>query len=286
MKKQNKITIKTIKSIKPSRIFMYIILTALAIVYVAPLIWMVFVSLKSNSELFSNPFGVPLKPQWDNYVVAWTAGKLGIATLNSAIVCFISLVLSMLFGAMAAFAIARMKWKFSSTALTFFLIGMMIPVHSILIPLFISFTKIGLTDSLLGLILPYISFSLPITIFILMGFFTNMPKELIEAACIDGSTIYGCFFKIALPLSKSGLFVTGLMTFVANWNELLVAMVFNSDDQKRTLPVTLTAFVSPYSTNYVQMFAAIVIAVVPTIVVYCMFSNKIVAGLTAGAVKG
>jgi raffinose/stachyose/melibiose transport system permease protein len=265
---------------------MYILLILLAIVYVAPLFWMILVSLKTNGELFSNPFGLTLNPQWENYYIAWTAGKLGIAAFNSALVCFISLALSMLFGAMAAFAIARMKWKFSGSALIFFLVGMMIPVHCILIPLFITFTKIGLTDTLTGLILPYISFSLPTTIFVLMGFFTGMPKELLEAACIDGSTIYGFFFKIALPLSKSGLFVTGLMTFVANWNELLVAMVFNSTDEKRTLPVTLTAFVSPYSTNYVQMFAAIVIAVLPTIVVYCMFSNKIVAGLTAGAVKG
>lgn len=274
------------KQIKPARIILYIFLILLAVVYVAPLLWMIMVSLKTNSELFSNPFGISLDLQWENYTVAWTAGKLGIAALNSAIVCMTSLVLSMLFGAMAAFAIARMKWRFSNSALIFFLIGMMIPVHCILIPLFVTFTKIGLTDTLTGLILPYISFSLPTTIFILMGFFTSMPKELLEAACIDGSSIYGFFFKIALPLSKSGLFVTGLMTFVANWNELLVAMVFNSTDEKRTLPVTLTAFVSPYSTNYVQMFAAIVIAVLPTIVVYCMFSNRIVAGLTAGAVKG
>lgn len=274
------------KRIRPGRVILYILLSALAIVYVAPLFWMILVSLKTNSELFSNPFGLTINPQWNNYFVAWTAGKLGVATLNSVIVCFLALAFSMLFGAMAAFAIARMKWKLSNTALTFFLVGMMIPVHCILIPLFISFTKIGLTDTLTGLILPYISFSLPTTIFILMGFFTGMPKELLEAACIDGSSIYGFFFKIALPLSKSGLFVTGLMTFVANWNELLVAMVFNSTDSKRTLPVTLTAFVSPYSTNYVQMFAAIVIAVLPTIVVYCMFSNKIVAGLTTGAVKG
>lgn len=272
--------------IKPTRVLMYVILIILAIIYVSPLLWMISVSLKTNSDLFNNPFGISVKPQWNNYFIAWTAGKLGIATLNSAIVCIVSLILSMLFGAMAAFAIARMKWRLSSSVLTFFLIGMMIPVHCILIPLFITFTKIGLTDSLIGLILPYISFSLPTTIFILMGFFLSMPGELIEAACIDGSTIYGCFFKIALPLSKSGLFVTGLMTFVANWNELLVSMVFNSNDLKRTLPVTLTAFVSPYSTNYVQMFAAIVIAVLPTIVVYCMFSNKIVSGLTAGAIKG
>ena len=118
------------------------------------------------------------------------------------------------------------------------------------------------------------------------GFFQSMPNELIESACIDGSSIYGIFFKIALPLSKTGLFVTGLMTFVANWNELLLAMVFISDDAKKTLPVSLSKFVGPYNTNYSQMFAAIIIAIIPTVIVYCIFSNQIVDGLTAGAVKG
>ena len=113
-----------------------------------------------------------------------------------------------------------------------------------------------------------------------------MPRELFEAACIDGCSIYKCFAVIAVPLSKTGLFVTGLMSFVANWNELLLAMVFISDDMKKTLPVSLSKFVGPYNTNYVQMFAAIIIAIVPTIIVYCCFSNQIVDGLTAGAVKG
>ena len=107
-----------------------------------------------------------------------------------------------------------------------------------------------------------------------------------EAACIDGCSIFQCFFKIALPLSKTGLFVTGLMTFVNSWNELLLAMVFISDDIKKTLPVSLSKFVGPYNTNYTQMFAAIVVGIIPTVVVYCIFSNQIVDGLTAGAVKG
>jgi raffinose/stachyose/melibiose transport system permease protein len=113
-----------------------------------------------------------------------------------------------------------------------------------------------------------------------------MPNELIESACIDGATIYQIFFKICLPLAKTGLFVTGLMTFIANWNELLLAMVFISDEAKKTLPVSLSKFVGPYNTNYSQMFAAIIIAIIPTIIVYCAFSNQIVDGLTAGAVKG
>ena len=118
------------------------------------------------------------------------------------------------------------------------------------------------------------------------GFFQSIPNELFESACLDGASIYKIFFQVALPLSKTGLFVAGLMTFVANWNELLMAMVFISDDAKKTLPVSLSKFVGPYNTNYSQMFAAIIIAIIPTVVVYCMFSNQIVDGLTAGAVKG
>ena len=155
-----------------------------------------------------------------------------------------------------------------------------------MIPLFTRFAKMGLSNSSIGLIIPYVTFSLPITIYIMTGFFKGMPNELIESACIDGASIYQIFGMIALPLCKTGLFVTGLMSFVANWNELLLAMVFISDDTKKTLPVALSKFVGPYNTNYSQMFAAIIIAIIPTIIVYCIFSNQIVDGLTAGAVKG
>lgn len=269
-----------------AKIAIYIFLIVLAFIYLAPLVWMLFVSVKDNAEIFSSPFALPQRIQWENYTFAWTAGFLGKATLNSAIVCIVTLVLSMIIGSMAAFAIARMRWKLAKLMMTYFMIGMMVPVHCVLIPLFKTFSAMGLYNSLLGLIIPYTTFSLPITIFIMTGFFENMPRELFEAACIDGCSIYKCFTTIALPLSKTGLFVTGLMSFVANWNELLLAMVFISDDTKKTLPVSLSKFVGPYNTNYVQMFAAIIIAIIPTIIVYCCFSNQIVDGLTAGAVKG
>lgn len=269
-----------------AKIAIYIFLILLAFIYLAPLVWMLFVSVKDNAEIFSSPFALPQRIQWENYTFAWTAGLLGKATLNSAIVCVVTLILSMIIGSMAAFAIARMRWKFAKLMMTYFMIGMMVPVHCVLIPLFKTFSAMGLYNSLLGLIIPYTTFSLPITIFIMTGFFENMPRELFEAACIDGCTIYKCFTTIALPLSKTGLFVTGLMSFVANWNELLLAMVFISDDTKKTLPVSLSKFVGPYNTNYVQMFAAIIIAIIPTVIVYCCFSNQIVDGLTAGAVKG
>ena len=274
------------KAVNPIMVLIYIVLCILVVIYIAPLLWMVNVSLKTNAEVFASPFGFPEVLQLGNYIFAWTKGYLGRAMVNSVIVCGITLVVSMFFGSMASFAIARMKWKLSGAVMTYFMIGMMVPVHCVLIPLFVRFSKMGLTNSIPGLILPYITFSLPMTIFLMLGFFRGMPGELFEAACIDGCNIYQTFFKIALPLSRTGIAVAGLMTFVGNWNELLLAMVFISDTQKKTLPVTLTYFVGPYATNYVQMFAAVVIAIAPTILVYCIFSNQIVDGLTAGAVKG
>ncbi len=274
------------KKLSISKIIIYIFLVLMAILYIAPLLWTFNVAFKTNKEIFTAPFALPQNPTFENFTFAWTAGKLGIATLNSFIVCIVTLILSMVIGSMAAFGIARMRWKGAHLALVYFLTGMMIPVHCVLIPLFTRFAKVGLSNSLTGLILPYLTFALPITIFIMVGFFEGMPNELIESACIDGATIYQIFFKVCLPLGKTGLFVTGLMTFVGNWNELLLAMVFISDDLKKTLPVSLSKFVGPYNTNYSQMFAAIIIAIIPTIVVYCAFSNQIVDGLTAGAVKG
>ncbi len=274
------------KKRKISMIMIYLFLSILAVVYLLPLLWVIYVSLKDDKTLFVSPWAMPEHLMIENYSFAWTAGKLGVATLNSAIVCGVTLILCLLVGSMAAFAIGRMRWKLSGAMMTYFLTGMMIPVHCILIPVFTRFSKMHLTNSLTGLILPYLTLSLPITIFIMTGFFQSLPNELFESACIDGCSIYRSFTHIALPLSRTGLFVTGLMTFVANWNELLLALVFISDDNKKTLPVSLSKFVGPYNTNYSQMFAAIVIAIIPTIVVYCMFSNQIVDGLTAGAVKG
>ncbi len=274
------------KKISVWKIIIYIFLVIMAVLYLAPLLWTFNVAFKTNKEIFTAPFALPQNPTFENFSFAWTAGKLGIATLNSFIVCVVTLILSMVIGSMAAFGIARLRWKFSHLALVYFLTGMMIPVHCVLIPLFTRFAKVGLSNSLTGLVLPYLTFALPITIFIMVGFFEGMPNELIESACIDGASIYQIFFKVCLPLGKTGLFVTGLMTFVGNWNELLLAMVFISDDMKKTLPVSLSKFVGPYNTNYSQMFAAIIIAIIPTIVVYCAFSNQIVDGLTAGAVKG
>ena len=264
----------------------YAFLVLLAIIYIVPLLWVLITSLKDDSTLMLSPWAMPAQIEWGNYEFAWTKGHLGTAMLNSLIVCSTTLVISMLFGSMAAFAIAKLRWKLSKLSLYYFLIGMMIPIHTILIPLFVQFSGWKMSNTLIGIIIPYITFSLPITIYIMVGFFEGIPNELFEAACIDGCSVYKMFGTVAIPLAKTGFMVTGLMSFVSNWNELLLAMVFISDETKKTLPVSLTKFVGPYHTNYCQMFAAIMIAIVPTIIAYVAFANQIVEGLTAGAVKG
>ncbi len=269
MSKNKDVTISaTSTKSKVVQVIIYVFLTLFA-----PLLWVVITSLKDDSTLMLSPWAMPDKLMFENYTFAWTAGNLGRATLNSFIVCTITLILSMLFGAMAAYAIAILRWKLAKLTLTYFLIGM-------------KFSKLKMSNSLIGIIIPYITFSLPITIYILVGFFEGIPRELFESACIDGCSVYKMFGTVALPLAKTGFMVTGLMSFVNNWNELLLAMVFISNEAKKTLPVSLTKFVGPYNTNYCQMFAAIVLAIIPTIIVYCMFSNQIVDGLTQGAVKG
>lgn len=286
-KMANTMTIsKEKKQAKIVSTLIYVFLILLAIIYIVPLLWVLITSLKNDSTLMLSPWAMPAKLEWSNYEFAWTKGHLGTAMLNSLIVCGSTLVISMIFGSMAAFAIAKLRWKLSKLAMYYFLIGMMIPIHTILIPLFVQFSGWGMSNTLMGIIIPYITFSLPITIYIMVGFFEGIPNELFEAACIDGCSVYKMFSTVAIPLAKTGFMVTGLMSFVSNWNELLVAMVFISKEAKKTLPVSLTKFVGPYHTNYCQMFAAIMIAIIPTIIAYVAFANQIVEGLTAGAVKG
>jgi len=277
---------KNTPHVKISQIVIYILLILFAAICLAPLLWVIFASFKDNTSLLTEPWNLPNPMQFQNYAIAWTSGKIGQYFVNSMIVSGVTLLLNLIFGSMAAYAISRMKWKFSKAVMNIFLLGMMVPIHATLIPLYMIFSKIGLINSLIGLIIPYMVFAFPITIYILSSFFASLPRELEEAAVIDGCSLWRVFVKIIIPISTPGLFTVSIFGFVGSWNELLVAMIFTTSDNAKTLPVGLTNFVGTYSTNFAPMLAAIVLAMLPTIVIYCMFSNKVIAGMTAGAVKG
>lgn len=274
------------KKIHIGTIALYTILIAFSITCLYPLVWLLQNSFKSNSELFNNPWGITTSPLLENYKTAWVAGKIGISFFNSALVAVLSMSITIVIASMAAFAITRLKWKLSGTVLGLFLLGVMIPIHSTLIPLFTMFNKIKLTNSYIALILPYVAFALPTSIFILTGFMSTISKEIEEAFIIDGGNMVGVFWKIIFPLSKSSIAAISIFNFVSMWNELMFALIFMSDPNKMTLPVSLTRFKGQYSTNWTVQLSAIVIMVIPSISVYLFLSDRIMRSMTIGAIKG
>ena len=272
------------KSVRGWFTLFYVLLVVHGCVILSPVIWLFLQSFKNNQEFVASPLALPSSFSFANYASAFPA--ISRYFLNSLLVVACTLIISLTFSSMAAYGISRMRWKLSGTFKIMFLLGMMIPVHSIMIPLMVIFSKLKLTDSYIGLIIPYTVFSFAQAIFILSGFFTGLPRELEEAAVIDGCSIWRCFWRIILPLAKPGIATVALFVFNGTWNELLLGIIFINSDSKKTLPVGLTMFVGPYSTNYGPMIAAIMLAIIPVAVIYCMFSNQIVGGLTAGSVKG
>lgn len=262
------------------------ILVLFSLVYLYPLVWLLLNSLKSTKEIFADPWGWPKTLAWSNYAEAWVTGSIGRYLINSVFVTACSLILLILISAMAAFVIARMRWRLSGLTLGFFLLGMMIPIHATLLPLFIFFSKMSLTNSLWSLILLYIGFGLPAAILILSNFFRSLPREIEEAAAIDGCGMARIFWTMTLPMSQSAIFTVLIFSFVSIWNELLVALVFISDSDKMTLPVGLMNFKGQYATNYAPLLAATILVIVPSIALYSLFNNRIIEGMTVGAVKG
>lgn len=274
------------RKISIGKIIFYAVLIALSVTCLYPLIWLILNSFKNNSELFNDPWGITANPVLENYKTAWIAGKIGVSFFNSVFVSVVSMLITIIIASMAAFAITRLKWKLSGFILGLFLLGVMIPIHSTLIPLFMMFNKIKLTNHYTALILPYVAFSLPTSIFILTGFMSTIPREVEEAFIIDGGSMAGVFWKIIFPLSKSAIATISIFNFVSMWNELMFALIFMSDPNKMTLPVSLTRFKGQYSTNWTVQLSAIVIMIIPSISAYLFLSDRIIESMTIGAVKG
>lgn len=275
------------RKISPSlRVPVYGILIFFAVVFLYPIVWLVLNSFKTQPELFSSPWGLPSEPTLDNYQRAFTEANLGRYFLNSVIVTGSVVVLSTLLSAMAAFGITRLRWKLSKVVLGLFLLGMTIPMHAAVVPLFDIFNRLDLVNHYPSVIIPHIVFTMPMAIMILVGFFENIPREVEEAAVIDGCSIFRVFWRIVCPMVVPSLVTVAVITFITSWNELLFPQVFLSDPDMMTLPVGLTAFQGRYSTDYVGMIAAVVITIIPTIIIYTLLHKKIVGGMTAGAVKG
>ncbi|GMX61612.1 carbohydrate ABC transporter permease [Paenibacillus elgii] len=263
-----------------------VLLTLYALVTLYPLFWLFVSSFKTNEEFHSKPFSLPEVWQWDNFVRAWEVSAMGTSLVNSTIVTVLSLILTLVLGALAAYVLARFDFKLKPLFMGLFLLGMLIPIHSTLVPLFVLMKKVKLLDTYAALVFPYTAFELPLAIFVVAAYLTAIPKEIEEAALIDGTGYWGIFFRMMLPLSLPALSTIAILGFLRFWNDFAFALVFISKPALKTIPLSLSVFATGYATDYKLTMAAMSIAVLPTIIVYLLFQEQIMKGMTAGAVKG
>jgi raffinose/stachyose/melibiose transport system permease protein len=264
----------------------YFILIFFTILFLYPILWLFINSFKTSQELFLSPWALPESFDVENYMRAITVGNIGRCFFNSVIVTAVVVIITTLVSAMAAYGIIRLRWKLSGFALSVFLLGTMIPTHSSIVPLFSIFSRMNINNTYMAVIIPHIVFALPIAVFILTGFFSTIPKEMEEAAVIDGYSLPKAFFKIICPMATPSLVTVAVITFITAWNDLLFPQIFLSEPSKMTLPVGLTAFKGRYSTDYVGMVAAVVITIIPSIIIYSILHDRIIEGMNAGAIKG
>jgi raffinose/stachyose/melibiose transport system permease protein len=266
---------------------MYVFLGIVAIFQLFPIVWLFLFSLKNNQEVFNmSPFSLPETPRWENYAKVWTEGNISQYFLNSVVYTVAAVVLTVLLASFVTFAITRMNWKGSKLVLGLFMVGLMIPVHSTLIPLFSTFTSINLIDNPLSIILAYTAFNLPITIMILLGFYEALPREVEEAAVMDGASINRIFFQITLPMTSPVIATAAIINMIYNWNEFVFVNTFISSDVYKTLTVGIQNFIGQYTTDWGAIGATLVISILPILIAFFVLSNRIVEGIAAGSVKG
>jgi raffinose/stachyose/melibiose transport system permease protein len=270
----------------PILIALWIALAVTAVIWVAPFMFIVFTSLKTNAAVMATgAFTPPQELALSNYSNAWARGRFDTTFFNSVIIAVIKVPLGLFISAMAAYALARMQILWGKLILLAIVFGTMIPFQVMLAPLFTLVNSFGLIDTYAGIILPYLAFGVPYQVFVLHGFFRGIPRELSEAALIDGATHFTIFRRIFLPVSIPVLSALLILDFVATWNEFAMALVLLQDQNMWTLPLGLMSFQGQFSRDYGQLNAAIVMTVLPATIVYLIFQRYFVSGLTSGAVK-
>ncbi|MFC5451278.1 carbohydrate ABC transporter permease [Paenibacillus aestuarii] len=264
----------------------YVALILLSALFLIPLAFIAFTAVKSNADLMNHPFyTLPKQVHWENFLKAWKQGRMDMYMKNTVLISVIKVPLGILIEALAAFALTRLNFKWSEPLFTLFLVGMMIPIQATLVPLNIFLNKTHLVSTYPGIILIYIGFGIPFGILILRGFFRTIPKELDEAALIDGCGDIGKFFRVIIPLSMPAIATLVIFDFMATWNEFLLAQIFITKDTMKTITTGLMAFRGQFTTDYTLLNAAVLISIVPIFIVYLTFQKYFVNGM-AGSVKG
>jgi raffinose/stachyose/melibiose transport system permease protein len=270
------------------RMLGWIGIALLLLIEVVPLLWLLLSSLKGPSEFSTKPmWALPEGLHWQNYADAWVRGNMDTYITNSALATFPAIALLLATGVMAGFALEVLKWRGRNGVLLAFLVGLMVPTQMILLPLFTMYFSAQLLNNPLALILTYTATGLPLTVFMMAGYYRSVPREMIEAAVIDGASIYRVFWSITLPVLRNAIMTIAIVQFFFFWNDLLFALTFMGSNDSKTIQAGLLAFIGQYGqTEWGPTFASICISIVPTLLIYLVLNQKVMKGLTDGAVKG
>ena len=271
---------------KFNKILFYALLIMIAVLWIVPMYTLVATAIKNKQDFFSgiSLFSMPETIAWSNFSNAVTKGRLAIYMRNGLIVCILKVPLGIFIEALAAFAMTRLNIKHKTGVFIFFLVGMMLPMQTALVPINVIFSRLKLTNTYFGLFYVYLGFGLSYGILILRGFFRSIPKDLDEAAFIDGCSKWNLFWKVILPIAKPAVATLVIMDFLATWNEYLLASVIINENAKKTVPVGIMTFVGEHGTDYGYLCAGVLLSIIPVITVYLIFQRYFVEGMS-GAIK-
>ena len=269
------------------RVLRFLFLGFFVVISIGPLIWIIMSSFKSNKEILSSAFALPSSFSLSGYKAALDMAPIFKFYGNSIIISVLSTLLNVVVVvSMAAYVLARHKFRGSTFVTLLLSVSLLIPTAALLMPIYKIMTAIGLFDTRTGLILVYAALGLPTSLFIFKSYFQSIPKELEEAACIDGAGFFRTFFVIVFPLAKPGLATGAILQFLTSWNEFMFALILTKSTSVRTLPLALNYFTSQFSFNYTAMFAALTMVILPSIIIYILLQEQITSSMVEGSVKG
>ena len=263
------------------------VMLLLALLWLAPFATLVLSAVRSQGDLIGHGvFSWPQRIAWSNFTRAWETGHFSVYFRNSLLVIALKVPLGLLLAALAAYPLAKLRFPLRDSVFVLLLAGIAVPVQVTLQPLLTIMRQIGMGGSLLALLPPYLAFGIPFQVFVLRGFFRQVPDELLEAARIDGGGEFRIFWQIVLPLAGPALATLAIVDVLANWNEFLIALVLINDENWRTVPMGLLQFQGEFSSQYTVLMAGVLLSVLPVLAIFLFLQRYFVAGLTAGAVKG
>jgi raffinose/stachyose/melibiose transport system permease protein len=271
-------------SVLKSRVFVWSVIGIFLVLTVVPFLWLLLSSFKTNTELFSNPFALPANWSLEFYTSAFAAHPLTIFLRNSAVTAVTSTLIAIAAATLASYALLH-QFRFSRAVYVFLIFGLLLPVNAFIAPIFYIINYLGLYNTVWGVAIVYAAISFPLSFLVIKTYMDTVPVELLEVSRLDGASYHRIFFRIVLPICVPGIVTAAIFLMITAWNELLFASILTQDERAQTIQVGIRYFLTTYSANYPQAFAATVMAIVPTVLVYIFLSDRVIEGMTAGSLK-